>query len=260
MIASLLCFFSALALSATPVSTEEQRKLVAPTGGFIQFENRAIAYIPGGVETAAPVLIVLHGNGGNPGTSLPPLLKAASERKLVLLAVKSQGRTWDALNNRRSKSGGLSVRTRRMPKWDKRKIEEAVDLLGQELALDRSRVGVYGFSDGASMALSLAVADPERYRFAAAFSPGGLIPGSSKPASNQQRIFITHGTGDRILPYSTTSRSICPYMNRSGRVVRFFPFEGGHVVDRDLIAAAMDDFLFPEERPAADSGQYGCGD
>ena len=61
----------------------------------------------------------------------------------------------------------------------------------------------------------------------AAFSPGFFLPGSlhGKPP-----VYISHGTGDTILPVTSTSRRLVPQLTRAGYPVRYHEFDGPHTV------------------------------
>jgi phospholipase/carboxylesterase len=93
--------------------------------------------------------------------------------------------------------------------------------------VDPARVGVGGYSDGASYALSLGLANGDLFSDVLAFSPGFLAPAGQ---TGSPRIFVSHGTQDGGLPIDSCSRRIVPQLERAGYEVRYREFEGGHVV------------------------------
>ena len=84
-----------------------------------------------------------------------------------------------------------------------------------------------GFSDGASYALSLGLTNGDLFSAVVAFSPGFMSPAAQR---GLPRVFVSHGTGDPILPIEATSRRIVPELRRAGYQVRYREFRGGHTV------------------------------
>jgi len=139
----------------------------------------------------------------------------ADEAGLVLLAPGSHGSTWDSILS--SGRYGPDIAT----------IDRALDHAFSRCAVDPERVGVGGYSDGASYALSLGLANGDLFSHVLAFSPGFLAPTGRR---GSPRIFVSHGTQDRWLPIDSCSRRIVPQLERAGYEVRYHEFEGGHVV------------------------------
>jgi phospholipase/carboxylesterase len=174
-------------------------------------------YVPVGyrAENPAPLVLVLHGAGEDARDGLAQLRGQADEAGLVLLACSSRGPTWDLILNRGHYGPDI----------------EAIDLaLGEAFsrcAIDPERVGVGGYSDGASYALSLGLANGDLFSCVIAFSPGFLAPTGQ---TGSPRVFVSHGTRDGWLPIDSCSRRIVPRLERAGYKVRYREFEGGHVV------------------------------
>jgi phospholipase/carboxylesterase len=174
-------------------------------------------YVPVGYRAGnpAPLVLVLHGAGEDARDGLAQLRGQADEAGLVLLACSSRGPTWDLILNRGHYGPDI----------------EAIDLaLGHAFsrcAIDPERVGVGGYSDGASYALSLGLANGDLFSRVIAFSPGFLAPTGQ---TGSPRVFDSHGTRDGWLPIDSCSRRIVPRLERAGYEVRYREFEGGHVV------------------------------
>jgi phospholipase/carboxylesterase len=103
-------------------------------------------------------------------------------------------------------------------------------------------VAISGFSDGASYALSVGLANGDVFSHVAAFSPG-FVPRAVRVG--RPRVFISHGTMDEVLPIASCSRRIVADIRRGGYDVRYDEFEGPHTVPVAVARAAIDWFLTP---------------
>lgn len=183
----------------------------------------ALLYVPTGYreDVPAPLVLTLHGAGGNARNGLLPLKAAADHAGLVLLSVGSTGRTWDVI------VGGFGP--------DVAAIDGALAYAFDHVAVDAERVVASGFSDGASYALSLGITNGDLFTHVAAFSPGFAAPGEPHGAPG---IFISHGTDDRVLPIDVCSRRLVPRLQQAGYAVEYHEFNGGHTVPAELAMAA----------------------
>jgi phospholipase/carboxylesterase len=174
-------------------------------------------YVPAGyrTETPAPLVLLLHGAGEDARDGLAQLRGQADETGLILLALSSREPTWDSILDRGRYGSDIAV------------IDRALEHTFSRWAVDPKRVAVGGYSDGASYALSLGIANGDLFSDVFAFSPGFLAPTGRR---GSPRIFVSHGTQDRWLPIDSCSRKIVPQLERNGYEVRYREFEGGHVV------------------------------
>ncbi|HYJ82541.1 MAG TPA: PHB depolymerase family esterase [Allosphingosinicella sp.] len=189
---------------------------VAGTGLRRIGRQGALLYVPSGYrpDRAAPLLVMLHGAGGDARHSIG-LARADAERLgFLLLAPKSKGASWDIVSGRRF---GADVSA----------LDSALKEVFADYSVDPGRVAVGGFSDGASYALSLGLINGELFSDILAFSPGFIAPARRR---GRPRILISHGTADRVLPILETSRRIVPELKRVGYTVGFEEFAGGHEV------------------------------
>ncbi len=64
------------------------------------------------------------------------------------------------------------------------------------------------------------------------------------PAGQQgkPRVYVSHGTGDRVLPIDRCSRKIVPQLRRAGYDVRYHEFNGPHTVPVEIAQEAADWF------------------
>ena len=114
-------------------------------------------------------------------------------------------------------------------------LDAALDQVFSRFAVDATRVSIEGFSDGASYALSLGLANGELFSKVVAFSSGFLAPGRLQ---GRPEVFVSHGVHDRVLPIDRCSRRIVPELEVAGYSVDYREFDGGHTVPKDIAAAA----------------------
>jgi phospholipase/carboxylesterase len=148
----------------------------------------------------------------------------ADDTGAVLLAPDSRATTWDAIG------GGFGP--------DVEFIDRALDWVFERCAVNAARLVLSGFSDGATYALALGLANGDLFSRVLAFSPGFLIP--IDPQRGRPVVCISHGVRDRILPIDQCSRRIVPLLKQAGYSVRFEEFDGGHQIPPELIKSAAD--------------------
>jgi phospholipase/carboxylesterase len=185
----------------------------------------ALLYVPAGYDgvTPAPFVLSLHGAGGNEFSGQFPLRELADDTGLILLSPASQSQTWDVIVDR----FGPDVAV----------IDRALGEAFSRCTVDRDRIALAGFSDGASYALSLGLRNGDLFSHVMAFSPGFV---AQIDAIGEPRIFVSHGTHDPVLPIEPTSRRIAPGLKRKGYAVEYREFEGGHTVPPDIAREAVD--------------------
>src|SRR5918993_744101 len=163
----------------------------------------------------APLVLLLHGTGEDARDGLAQLRGQADEVGIILLALSSRGPTWDSILGRGRYGADIVA------------IDGALEDTFSRCAVDPKRVGVGGYSDGASYTLSLGLANGDLFSHVLAFSPGFLAPTGQRGSPH---IFVSHGTQDRWLPIDSCSRRIVSQLERAGYELRYHKFEGGHVV------------------------------
>ncbi|MDQ4068901.1 MAG: phospholipase, partial [Actinomycetota bacterium] len=175
-----------------------------------------------GSGEALPLVLMLHGAGGGARDGLAPFIGMADEAGVILLAPESRGRTWDVL------LGGYGP--------DVDFIDAALEQTFGRYAVNAERVAVEGFSDGASYALGLGLANGDLFRGVLAFSPGYAPPSRTE---GSPAVFVSHGIDDAVLPIDRCSRRIVPALRRRGYDVRYREFEGGHEVPAEMAEEAF---------------------
>ncbi len=184
----------------------------------------ALLVVPPGLDGPAPLLVFLHGAGGSAAESLPAVQPLAEERGVLLLLPSSVHATWDLLV---------------------RRLGPDVAALDAHLAdafarhpVDRVAFG--GFSDGASYALSLGLANGDLAEAVLAFSPGFAAPPQQV---GRPRVWVSHGTADEVLPVDACGRRVVRTLRGAGYGVQYDEFEGGHVLTPALLRSAADFWL-----------------
>ena len=172
-------------------------------------------------------MLLLHGAGEDARDGLALLRGQADEAGLILLVPDSRGPTWDVVLGRGRY--GPDVAT----------IDRALEQTFSRYAVDPAHLAVGGYSDGASYALSLGIANGDLFTHVLAFSPGFMAPAERRGAP---RICVSHGTQDGWLPTERCSRRLVPQLQRAGYDVRYREFEGGHVVPPQIGRGAVDWF------------------
>ena len=164
-----------------------------------------------------PLLVFLHGATQSGAGMLRRIGPAADRAGVAVLAPDSRGTTWDAIRE------GFGV--------DIAFLNRALEHVFGRLAVDPARVAIGGFSDGASYAISLGLANGDLFPRIAAFSPGFVM--STEP-HGRPHVFVSHGTADQILPIAQCSRVIVPRLRTLGYDVTFREFEGRHEIPPEI--------------------------
>ena len=94
-----------------------------------------------------------------------------------------------------------------------------------------------GFSDGASYGLSLGLGNGDVFSRFMAFSPGVVTP---QEVRGKPRIFISHGTRDRVMSIDDTSRRIVPRLKEWEYDVTYREYDGGHRARLAIVREAFD--------------------
>jgi phospholipase/carboxylesterase len=187
-----------------------------------------LLYVPTSLqlEQEIPVMVMLHGAGGTASQAASLVTDHAERHGLLVLAPDSRGKTWDVIR------GGYGP--------DVEFIDKALVQVFGAFDVDAGRIAIGGFSDGASYALSLGIINGVLFSDILAFSPGFAAP---TQATDSPRIFISHGTEDRVLPIDRCSRRLAPALRGSGFDLDYREFPGGHVVPVAMMDAAIKRFL-----------------
>ena len=180
----------------------------------------ALIYAPG-TTGPAPLVVWLHGAGGSAQGGMKLWRELAPEAGLMVLAPDSRERTWDVL------MGGFGP--------DVAFIDAALRHVFGLFAIDPARVAIGGFSDGASYALSLGIANGTLFTHILAMSPGFMAPPRQE---GRPRVFISHGSKDGVLPVEG-ARAITARLKKARYDVTYREFDGPHAAPREIAREAV---------------------
>jgi phospholipase/carboxylesterase len=188
-----------------------------------------------------PLLVLLHGVGADEQDLLP--LAGAMAPRFFCACVRApyeaepMGYSWYAMDWRTHP-----------PTFDLAQAEEsraAVAALLPELPArhgsDPARTFLFGFSQGAAIALAVALTRPELVRGAVIHS-GGMLPGIAERIAPPQalahvEVLVLHGTDDEVVPVERGRRMrdlLAPFL---GDRLTYREHDGGHYVTE----ATLDD-------------------
>jgi phospholipase/carboxylesterase len=186
-----------------------------------------LLYVPASyvAGTPMPFLLSFHGAGGTAQGPIALMSPYAESHGFLILSVDSSGITWDAITFKYS--------------YDVPFINTALQAAFERCSVNPARVMMSGFSDGATYALGLGLANGDFFRRVVAFSPGGIVP-SDSPAAGQPEFFVSHGVQDPILPIDLASRPLVKELRDDGYDVEFVEFNGGHEVPSAIALQATE--------------------
>jgi len=204
------------------------RTAAVPTGqpwapGLRPLVGGALLLVP---DRPAPgeLLVYFHGAQGRAADGLALLKSVAVKTGALVLLVSSRRSTWDLA------LGQLGPDV------------AALDAVLEQVTAryDVRRLALAGFSDGASYALTLGLANGDLVEQVLAFSPGYV---RALPAVGSPRLWVSHGTGDQVLPVELCGRRLAAALREQGYPVQYLEFDGGHVVTAALVADAVHTWL-----------------
>lgn len=181
-------------------------------------------YVPKSYQANHPVplILMLHGAGGDAEGGLRILQPLADTVGTILLAVDSRRQTWDVIMRKYGPDIAF--------------IDRALEHTFSRYAIEPSQIATAGFSDGASYALSIGIMNGNLFTHVIAFSPGFMAPTRQE---GMPAIFISHGTDDRVLPIDRCSRRIVPQLQEANYNVVYQEFEGPHTVPTAIARQAL---------------------
>jgi phospholipase/carboxylesterase len=171
----------------------------------------------------ARLVVALHGAGGSGRQLVELLAEPARRRELLVLAPDSRSTTWDVI------AGGYGP--------DVAFLSDALAQVAGTFGIDSSGAVVCGFSDGASYALSLGIANGDVFDRIIAWSPGFAAPATRV---GTPKIFVSHGVADRVLPIDRCSRRLVPVLRDDGYDVTYDEFDDGHLVPAAVVERSLD--------------------
>ena len=208
--------------------------------GETELTSRGFIYRPASLPPGPrPLLVLLHGHSHDHHQFIRMFEPWADHCGAIIFAPRAERITWDIIFRARN------LQTRRSapataPKTfgaDAKRLDAELRDLFASAPFDPSRVVVLGFSDGASYALSLGLANPELFKWVVALSPGfALWPDQ---VAHAQRVFVAHGKSDRKLDFANTRDGIVAPLRKANVQVEFREFDGDHIMVAPIIRDAL---------------------
>jgi phospholipase/carboxylesterase len=176
-------------------------------------ERDGFLFVPSDtMSRGVPLMVMLHG-ATQRARLFERILPLADSMGVAVLAPDSREITWDAIRG----TFGPDIAF----------IQRAIAFAFDHARVDRCRVVIGGFSDGASYALSLGIRNSRGFHGVVALSPGFVIPA---PEPEKIPVFERHGRQDQILPIESTSRRLVPMLRQAGFDVDYEEFDEGRVI------------------------------
>lgn len=207
-------------------------RVVAPTSSLppglhplgLASGRDGLLQVPTGYDasTPLPLIVLLHGAAGAASNWFGSYGDRSNANRFVMLAPDSRAASWDI----RTGAFGPDVAF----------IDRALDYAFSVCAIDPRYIALAGFSDGASYALSLGLANGDLFNQLITYSPGFLTDSTPR---GKPDIFISHGIQDTVLPIAISSRRLVPILLTRGYAVDYKEFTGGHEVPTEISDDAM---------------------
>jgi predicted esterase len=182
----------------------------------------ALMRVTPGRASRRALILALHGAGGSAEGGLRAFREGFREPGLVLVAPKSESRTWNPFY-------GSDIDS----------LNRALKQAFARCRVDPKHVAIGGFSDGGTTALTVGLLNGDLFRAVMALSPGGVQ--AAQPVG-KPRVFIAHGTRDTVLPIRI-SNQVVRQLRSFGYPVTYRKFAGGHEVPPAISRAAVRWFL-----------------
>ncbi len=143
-----------------------------------------IVYFPTGTTATVPVAVWLHGIRAFPSVleDKEYFQHVADQLKIAIVGIPGTTELRD----------GTLVWSEE-PAADHAYIQDVLDRLATKYKLDKTRIGLFGFSQGAMVAGDLCARYPNAYRGAILMSPGGISEPKAlakKPEANKSQVFF----------------------------------------------------------------------
>jgi predicted esterase len=170
-----------------------------------------------------PILVFLHGYGGRAESDIA-MAESAARNGFAGLAVSGAVVHWE---NMYAWPTGSFAATHTY-------LQQVLDGYRVRKDLDRGRVFLCGFSQGATQAIGLVASFPDSYEGAIAVSPGGMspVPNEVRPSMGPRSLYVTHGNQESPLVAQLAGHCKALWI-QAGRPVLVQSHAGGHQFPAD---------------------------
>jgi phospholipase/carboxylesterase len=196
----------------------------------LHWARDGVLYVPTSYDpaTPAPLVVLLHGAGGGSSDwwSSGSLARIADDLGVIIATPEARGASWEFLQ---TNAFGI----------DTDFIDRTFGRVFSLCNVDPTRIAIGGFSDGASYALTLGLANGDLLSAMIGFSAGTATLTTQR---GRPRAFISHGTNDLVLSFDR-GRQIADNLASLGHSVTFVEFDGGHVMSAAMARQALEWFV-----------------
>jgi predicted esterase len=220
-----------LKLRIQPKTPEPVEEL--PTGlvWVEQGPQRAALFTPDEIdpERRYPLLAVLHGAGRREELLMKAYRDEAERRQALFLVPRSFGMTWDLIVAATQGAEAVAASGAPSPRPDLDFFEYAYDLIFRRYPVDARRLGLIGYSDGASYALSVGLSNPELFRAVMGWAAGfvAIENAAAAPGVPRPHVLVEYGTHDELFPFEQVAVPMRQQLEAFGCNVTFRVDEGG---------------------------------
>ncbi|RDV14493.1 phospholipase [Pontibacter diazotrophicus] len=217
-------------LTARPVNTSGKAEFTTGVQRLgLDSKKDGLFYVPKRYSNSQPaaLAVMLHGAGAPAEQGLSLLQRYADEKNIILIAPASRSYSWDIIA---SDAFGPDVIF----------IDQALEFVFGNFAIDPAHVAIGGFSDGASYGLCLGLTNGDLFTHIMAFSPGFVY---TLEKNGKPNVYISHGVHDTVLPIDPCARRVVPQLQRQGLEVNYTEFEGGHEIPSNIAESAAEWFI-----------------
>lgn len=207
-----------------------------PPTGFVHVERgpcRGVLLTPEEIraDRLYPLITVLHGAGRQDELLVKAYRDEPAGRNALFFVPRSRRPTWDLI------AGG--------DRSDLDFLDYAYDLIWRRYPIDPERQGLVGYSDGASYALAVGLANPGIFRAVMGWAAGFLVLDPAVPAGGPRpAVLLEYGTHDPIFPFDRVAVPMRRTLEHLGYTVEFRVDEGGrHWPSGDFQSEALDWFF-----------------
>lgn len=198
------------------------RQAQLPVSATVQVDGAGRTYLlaaPSDMGSAVPLVIALHGGGGNAQTMVPRWIETARREGFAVAFPQGVGRTANAGT---WNVGGCCGFAMTSETDDVAFIEAVIDDVSRSHRIDPRRIYVTGLSNGGMLSHRIGIALAPRVAAIAVVS-GAMFGGEAKPESPVS-VLIMHGERDDIVPFNggqSPMQLVARSQSQSFRPVRY---------------------------------------
>jgi predicted esterase len=197
----------------------------------------AVSRPPGhDAKKAAPLVVILHGRGGD----APDFLRSVPDwcASALVAALPAPVVTYDSgcpIGREWVPNGAGGEERRRAEELALEYVARGIEALKKKYAVDPASVTLLGVSQGAGVAMRVALRKPDLLTGLAVVM--GATSGVDFSPLKGKRILVAHSREDETTPFAASEQMVAE-MQRAGLAPEFFVYPGGHKLVPELIKGA----------------------